>query len=160
MACISAETNHHRTILSAIVIYEDLFTRDRAMAACDDLVREFWSNIHFNFDWWHVNFLEQDGFAEIAAFTAASADIVIFSGSADKELAVAAKRWFDRWPRHRHRREGSIVDLTETANSLNGAAELKKIYLRDIAGRAFMDYVTRPSLAIPANLRASSLATH
>jgi hypothetical protein len=153
----SAKTNGKATV-AAMVLYEDHSTRHRAMAACDDMVKRFWFDVHFNFDWWHVNFLEEESFAEIAAQSAAKADMVIFSGSADKELATAAKRWFERWSRHRDKRDGALVDLTETTNSLNGAAELKKIYLRDIAGRAFMDYLCKPPAAIrsaPRNGRST-----
>ena len=150
---LSPHANGRKATLSAMVIYEDSCTRDRAMAVCDDLVQQFWTDVHFNFDWWHVNFFEETQFAEFAALSAASADMVIFAGNADKELPVAAKRWFERWPRHRNGRGGSLVDLTETVNSLNGAAELKKIYLRDIAGRAFMDYVTKPPAAVKTSLK-------
>ena len=134
-----------------VVVYEDLATRQRATAVCDDLVKKFWPEICFKFDWWRVNFLEDKGFAELAAGTAESSELVIFSGTEHRELSIATKRWFEKWARSRGRREGALVDLTETANSVNGVAELKKIYLRDIASRAFMDYVTK----VPGDLRTA-----
>lgn len=142
---LSTEMSVHKATLSAVVIYEGFPTRERAMTVCDNLVKQFWPDIYFKLAWWRVSFLEDDGFAELAGQDAVSADFVIFSGSSDKELAPAVRHWFENWARHRDGRDGALVDLTETANSLNGAAELKKLYLRDIASRVLMDYVTKPA---------------
>jgi hypothetical protein len=139
-------------ILSAVVVYEDLATRDRAAAICDDLVRQFWPDIRFQFDWWRVSFFEDDGFADLAVQSALVADIVIFCGTPDHELHPATKRWFEKWSRQRDGRDGALVDLTETSDTSNGGGELKKLYLRDVASRALMDYITKPPTATSLNL--------
>ena len=148
--------------LNAVVVYEDHATRDRAAAICDDLVRQFWPDIRFRFDWWRVNFFEDAGFADLAVQSAVTADFVIFAGCADHELHTATKHWFEKWSRQRHGRDGALVDLTETSEASTGDAELKKLYLRDVANRALMDYVTKPPTSGSLNLHRqhSVLSAH
>src|SRR5438034_10459789 len=44
-------------LFSAVVLYEDLATRDRAMQICDRVVQKFWADVEFDFSWWRVDFL-------------------------------------------------------------------------------------------------------
>ena len=50
-------------LFSAVVLYEDHATRDRAMEICDRLVHKFWADVEFEFNWWRFDFLSDSTLA-------------------------------------------------------------------------------------------------
>ena len=136
---------------SVVVLYEDKPTRDRAMATCDHLVRQFWTEVEFDFHWWRMDFLADPGMAQTAALDAREADIIIFS-SAEAEFSPVILRWFDQWPEQRGGREGILLDLTHAPPTSMQIIARKQIFLRQVANHAGLDYLTRLPLQIESTL--------
>jgi len=139
--------------LAVAVVYEDSATRDRAMSLCDHLVHKLWEDIDFEFSWWKCDYLCDAGIAADAAVAAGRADMIIFSGDADRELSPAVKTWTETWAARRENREGALVALVGMGNGPVQGAGTSHIYLRDVAQRAEMDYLTNLSdpLSEPVN---------
>jgi len=153
---------------SVLVLYDEHATRQRAMAVCDHLVQQFWSEVEFTFHWWRTDFLEDDTMATTAAADAAHADFIVVSTSPGRELSPFARNWFDAWIALRERREGALVDLTETDAASDIHAQHKKTFLRNAAHRAAMDYLTKvpsasngelPDSVESADLRAGEVTS-
>lgn len=98
---------------SVVVLYEDKLTRDRAMSLCDRLVRNFWSEVEFDFRWWRTDFLNDARIAQTAAADATAADVFIFSSAPESDLSAAFLPWFDDWSARREPREGMFLDLAD-----------------------------------------------
>jgi hypothetical protein len=98
---------------SVVVVYENATTRERAMSVCDHLVRQFWTDIEFQFHWWRTDFLEVGDIATSAASDAAAADFVIVCAGAERELSPGVKAWFESWVGRRSGHEGALVHLPE-----------------------------------------------
>ena len=128
--------------LTVAVIYEDGATRDRAMSLCDHLVHKLWEDIDFEFSWWKCDYLNDPGIAADAAVAASRADMIIFSGDADRDLSPAVKTWTETWAAQRENREGALVALIGTGNGPIQGSGSSHIYLRDVAQRTEMDYLT------------------
>ena len=151
----SIERREPKDTWSVVVVYEDIATRSRAMSVCDHLVKEFWSDVEFQFRWWRTDFLEDPGMAATATEEAVEADFVIFCASAEAEWAPAVRGWIERWAARRRGREGALVDLTEAGAAPSGGAHRKAGFLRDAARRAAMDYLTKAPGTIAGTLPES-----
>lgn len=140
---------------SVVVLYEDKPTRDRAMAFCDQLVRNFWSQVEFEFRWWRLDFLTDSDLAQAAAAEARAAAILVFSSRAEAELSPVVLRWFEDWLHLRESPEGMLVDLC-AVEALNQPLALRKqARLRELARRAGLDYFNRLPPSLSGGLAAS-----
>lgn len=137
---------------SVVVLYEDLTTRERALATCDRLVQRFWAEVEFDFHWWRTDFLADQFLGAAAMRDARDADIFIFSPASDTELAPAVLKWFDQWAEKRCDREGLLLDLTHLVFPPTPRSERKQFHLREIARRARLDYVPGNFLELDGTL--------
>lgn len=128
---------------SVVVLYEDKPTRDRAMVLCDHLVKNFWSDVEFDFHWWRTDFLDDPRMARTAAADATTADIFIFSSSPESGLSPMFLKWFEGWSRERDAREGMLLDLTDASAQASRMVQQKQSHLREIAKQAHLDYCNR-----------------
>lgn len=128
---------------SVVVLYEDTPTRDRAMILCHRLVKNFWSDVEFDFHWWRTDFLDDPRMARIAAADAIASDIFIFSSAQESSLSPAFLKWFENWSREREAREGLLLDLTDATAQPSQVVQQKQARLREIAERAHLDYCNR-----------------
>lgn len=146
---------------SVAVVYEDATTRQRAMAVCDYLVKEFWSQIEFDFHWWDMDSLSGAEHSETTLEVAANSDFVIVCSCTETELTPSGPEWFERWIEHRAGREGALVNLTDDDTAQTIHARHKGDYFRDVARRAMMDYFTSvpPTIsgALPNSFEAVEL---
>ena len=126
-------------VWSVVVVYEDLPTRERAMAVCDQLVKQFWPEIEFKFLWWRTDFLEDDGMAATAGENATQADFIIFCGGSERPLSLRMRQWF-QWSLQRNGHDMALLDLTDTRNG--GCTGEKTNFLREAARRGRVDYLT------------------
>ena len=126
-------------VWSVVVVYEDVSTRESAMAVCDQLVKQFWPEIEFKFLWWRTDFLEDDGMAATAGENATQADFIIFCGGPEHPLSLRMRQWF-QWSLQRNGQDLALIDLTDTG--AGGHAREKATYLREIARRGRVDYLT------------------
>lgn len=139
----AAENQLGEETWSVLVLYEDTPTRDRAMAMCDRLVKNFWSDVQFDFHWWRTDFLVDPRMAQTAAADAREADIFIFSSSPETTLSPVFLQWFDGWNRERESREGMFLDLTDATAQSSLLVQQKQMRLREAAGRAHLEYFNR-----------------
>jgi hypothetical protein len=128
---------------SVMVLYEDKPTRDRAMALCDRLVKDFWSDVEFDFHWWRTDFLDDPRMAQTAAADATASDIFIFSSSPETGLSPMSLKWFEDWSGKREARAGMFLDLPGAAASASQSVQQKHVRLREVAERAHLDYFNR-----------------
>src|SRR5438128_2610786 len=143
---------------SIVVIYEDTATRERAVRACDHLVKQFWTEGELDVNWWSCAMLEEAVLARQSVEKAVQADLIILSLRQDRELASSVSEWIEGWLPRRGDREGALVDLTGQDAEAGGAAAERHIYLRHAAHRGGMDYLTREpetiSWAMPDSLES------
>jgi hypothetical protein len=127
------------TQCSVTVVYQDTPGRERAIWLCHHLVREFWAEIDFKFNWWRFRYLAEAGIAEAAAQAAADSDIIIVSARVADELPREVRDWFDSWTVSRESREAALVVLTDsrTESDLNRSPSIG--FIRAVAERAGVD---------------------
>jgi len=151
-----------------VVVYDDAATRQRAMEVCDHLAKRFWAEVELKFHWWRTDFLEDAGMAATAAENSRNADFIVVCILPDGELSPVFQQWFEGWIAGREGREGALIDLTATTGPSPFAAQRKKVFLRDVAHRAGMDYLTHfppvinrslPDSFETATLRATQMTT-
>jgi hypothetical protein len=127
-----------KTNRSIAVVYENALARQRAVEFCDDLIKRVWAQDIFDVGWWSFSELVETEAARKASETASEAEVVIFAVHSDGELAPEVTAWIEGWLHQRGDREGALVGLTES-----GAEKSPKhIYLRSVAHRGGMDYLT------------------
>jgi hypothetical protein len=83
-----------------------------------------------------------------AARRAVEADLVVFALEPGGDLPHSTKLWIDSWLGKRSEHEGAIIGLTESTGP-GDMASLKEIYLRHVAHRAGMDYLSHASPTAP-----------
>ena len=137
---------------SVVVLYDDTATRERALEACDRLVRTFWAEVEFDFHWWRTDFLKDPFLAQTAMHEAREADVIIFSSAGDDDLPAAVSQWFARWTEQRGKREGLLFDLTGTLRPVTPRLERIQNRLRELARRAGLDYAAGVPARLPGRL--------
>jgi hypothetical protein len=131
-----------KTTLSVVVVYEDTATRERAIQYCDTLVEKFWSQCGFEVSWCSAEALREEEEAREAAGKAAEANLVVFALHPSGELPLTIVQWVEGWLPRRGDHEGLLVGLLDQGSSIAGIETDRHAYLRDIAHRAGMDYLT------------------
>lgn len=141
---------------SVSVLYEDTDTRERAMGVCDHLMRQFWSDIEFDFNWWRFSFLEDAVLARQASGHAVDADILVIAVRGESELPPGVLDWLEQAVTVRGVREGAFIALLG-GDSRDPRLMIRKndAVLRALAQRAGMDYFTGSPNALPGGLPAS-----
>lgn len=103
--------------------------------------------------WRSSSRLNEPKFADEAAELALRADVIVFTGTAEDDFPAELKLWIERWFSKRAEREGAIVGIfiSRTAPHQEKSGTRKEIYLRQIALRAGVDYLSHiPRLGIKA----------
>ena len=126
---------------SVVIVYENNAARDHATSFCNQLVERFWTQCEFDLSWWSFEKLKQLESAADAARKAADADLIILSVRPEGDLPLETEAWIEHWLSQRSDREGALVGLLGPCAS----AELadKHVFLRRIARRARLDYLTQ-----------------
>ncbi len=137
---------------SVVVVYEDAATRARAMAVCDRLMRELWSEVEFQFQWWRTDFLTDPLMAHHASEAAAAAHFVIFCPGEATEWPVTVMNWVEDWAAQRGDQEGALVDLTDAGAAASHVARRKARFLGEMARRARMDYLALAAWSVTGTL--------
>lgn len=139
-----------------MVVYEDTKNREEAVRFCDRLIERFWSEHGFYLSWWSFASLQEGPLAEAPTEKALEADLIIFATEPEGDLPDHVQEWTEEWLRRRGDREGAVVALTGSGTAGPG----KSVYLRNIAHRAGMDYLTEVPqtilLSIPDSLESVS----
>jgi hypothetical protein len=128
---------------SVLVVFEDAAASAQAVQFCHDLVERFWSQYDFDVVWRSFAELGQNAEQQEATSTASSADLIILASEGNVPQNI--KAWLERSLATRSEREGALVDLCV---SDEGPSIEKHMYLRAVAHRAGMDYLTM----VPQNM--------
>ena len=141
---------------SVVVVYEDAAAREQAVDFCDQLVKRFWATFEFDVSWWSFSLLQTEHVAMEAAEKAAQADLIILASLREEDFPVHVPKWVESWLRRRGEREGILAGLIGqgTATSVGGAT--KHYYLRQIAHRGAMDYLTQVPQSISRSIPESA----
>jgi hypothetical protein len=140
---------------SAVVLYEDHATRDRAMDVCDRLVHKFWADVEFEFSWWRFDFLGDAALAGDAVRLAARSELILLAAHAGRELPPPVKSWIEGWLPIREPGFGVLVAMIGTeADRLKGLSPIH-VYLREAAQEANMDYLPQVIDGPPGKFDAS-----
>jgi hypothetical protein len=133
---------------SVAVLYDDVEAREAATVFCDQLVQKFWAEFQFDVSWWPFTAAKEPRAAKEAAKKAAQAELLIFAPHPDREIPPELVDWVELWLTLRGRREGAMA-RTGTASTHAGARN--ELYLRNVAHRAGVDYLTD----VPQTIRES-----
>jgi hypothetical protein len=141
-----------RETWSVTVLYEDTQVRERAMRMCDHLMRQFWSELEFDFDWWRVSFLEDAILARQAESHVSDADLLIVAVHGESDLSVTLKRCLEAGLDERGVRQGAFIALFDDEQKRTPAVLRNGFYLRTLAHRYGMDYLTEAPTALAGAL--------
>ncbi len=138
-----------RPSCSVAIVYEDEATRARAMALCDRLVSQFWSEIEFQFQWFEFGQLADQASAHAAVNAAAVADVMVLATRVETQVPTHVELWLEHWVRQRPNREGVMIALVGLADEPLAKKIAKQHWLRGLARRARVDFL---SDAVPIGL--------
>jgi hypothetical protein len=145
---------------SVVVVYETPAIREHAVRFCERLEHERDSAASAEMNWWSFRFLGHSATGSHAAQKASRADVVIFAMDAAGDLPDEIKSWIELWLNKRGEREGALVGLLAREDRSNDVPPFREIYLRNIARRAGMDFLSHaaPTVAkaIPDSLDSYS----
>jgi hypothetical protein len=135
---------------SVVIVYEDNMVREAAVKFCDHLVNRFWPGEELDVEWRSFESLEAAPSLKQTTGKAAEADLIVFSTRPTGNFPSAVELWIETWLAERGEREGALVGLMERTANPSGATPDKCMYLRNVAHRAGMDYLTR----VPQHIHA------
>lgn len=139
---------------SVVVLYEDTLARDRAMAMCDHVIPQLWTEMEFKLDWWRFAYLTHAQFAKEAARAVEAADVIIVSARPAGDLSAHFMAWVESRLESRAGRTGALIDLVGPPESRNSPESDLGLWtldsglsgshgrLRVLARRAGMDYLS------------------
>jgi hypothetical protein len=131
----SAESKNMSPVL---VLFDDDAARKEAVKLCDGLIHRFWQDHEFEVSWCSFGSLRDPQSGQRCSTKASGADLVIFAASG--HLPGEMKSWIDDWIRQRGEREGVLIDVCGSPDTTTSDTQL---YLRSVAHRAGMDYLTQ-----------------
>ena len=141
---------------SVVVVFEDAATRGQAVEVCDHLVQRFWTDCELAVSWWSWDMLEQPTQAQEAIQKAAEADLLIFAARTETDLPTPLQQWIETWLAMRGERDGALMSLFGKEAQAGEALAERHGYLRQVAHRGGMDYLTEApqnlSFSIPDSL--------
>lgn len=143
-----------------VVVYEDTAIREHAVRFCERLAYEGDSAGTLELNWWSFELLTNPAVASDAVKLAAVADVVVFAMNAGGDLPQDIKIWMEKWLNKRGEREGALVGLLAYGDAPHDEASFREIYLRHLAKRTGMDYLSQSAPtrkgAIPDSLDSFS----
>jgi hypothetical protein len=123
-----------------VIVYESPAAAMRAEEMRDRLATRFERCIDLESDIWDFELLNCPEIREKAAAAAAAADMVIISANGAIELPEQVKAWIECWLPRKHNGQSSLVALLNEDAEFFGEPHLVAAYLREIAGKAGMDF--------------------
>lgn len=127
---------------SIMVISQDDDCRSRALAFCDDLVKRFWAQCEFDISWLSFADLARENSFRNAAEKARSAGILVLSMQPTAQVPLELNAWAEAWLGQRGEREGYVIGLGDPGHIPAGGVSRNFVYIRNLAHRAGMDYLT------------------
>lgn len=125
------------------IAYDVPAARDRAMHLSQSLQKKFSGEITFSCTWWRFRYLEDPDIALVARHYATAADIIIFSTNAAGLFPLPVMNWIESWASARRKPHGLLVPLIGSPNIPAQVYSTKLFYLRHVADRANMEFLTQ-----------------
>lgn len=133
---------------SVLAVYENEAARAVAMQFCDGVVQRFWPEFSLDLGWLNWEDLENTRAASEAQQQAGTADLILIAASPRGNLPNHVSWWLELALHRRADKEGVLVGLPLPETGLSVEAAATQVYLRKLAHRNGMDYLT----AVPENL--------
>jgi hypothetical protein len=144
---LKQKTSRDQSVLAnprkILLVYEDGPAREHAIRSTPDLVELHPIESGSRVAWRSFAELSDAARAAESATDAATADLVIFAISTKGDLPQEIKLWIETSLVKRSEREGAIVCLVARHAIPGELAGVKEIYLRHVAHRAGMDYLSQ-----------------
>lgn len=134
---------------SVVVVYETPAIREHAVKFCERLIHEQESVTMAEVNWWSFRLLGHSTAGAGAAQKAAGADVIVFAMHAVGDLPEQIKLWIENWLNRRGEREGALVGLLAREDLSHDVPPFREIYLRHIARRAGMDFLSHAAPTAP-----------
>jgi hypothetical protein len=134
---------------SVLAVYENEAAREVAMRFCDGLVQRFWPEFSLELNWSNWSDLENAKTAREVQQQVATADLILIACSPRGVLPTHFSWWLELALRHRGEREGVLVGLPLPETELSAEAAGTQVYLRKLAHRNGMDYLTTVPESLP-----------
>lgn len=134
------KSTQSRTASPVVIIYETPAAREHALQFSNQM--EQLTEGKPDLCWLPFDRMRDDTAAANAAEQAARAELVVFAVETGGDLPDEIKDWIEHWLLRRGEREGILIGLLEAERQPCAAASLKEIYLRQVAHRAGMDYLS------------------
>jgi len=133
---------------SVVILFEEAQAREKAVKFCDQLVERFWAEREFNLTWLPFSALSDPDSAREAHVKAYSADMIVFATRPEIPVPPAVTDWVARCLANRRNREGTLAAVIDSGPVLQVRNSENDAWLRNLAHRAGMDYLTE----VPQNI--------
>jgi hypothetical protein len=134
--------NRMKSMSHILVLCENNECRAAAVAFCDGLVKRFWASREFDIKWFSFADLGDQGKFDEAVAQAKTASMLIASMKPGSDIPPEVHAWAEAWVAGRGEREGSMIALGDPGHIAAGGVSENFVYLRSIAHRAGLDYLT------------------
>jgi hypothetical protein len=141
-----------KAVSPILVLCENDHCRPAAVAFCDRLVKRFWTSCEFDVTWLYFDDLAEQAKFDTAVNQAVSAPMLIFSMRPGSAVSREVQAWAEVWIGQRREREGSIVAVGDPGHIAAGGVSQNFVYLRSLAHRAGLDYLTELPETIGQNI--------
>ena len=128
-----------RPPFNTVLIYEDLSSGERVWNFYEELARRFDGDFEFSHLMWSFSMLGDPPTLQLAARSAADANLVILSCSGIMELPARVKDWIERWVRFANRQNSALVTLMDHKAKARTVA-LTHSYLHQVVGSRKIDF--------------------
>ena len=136
--------------LKAVIVYEDLETREWAQEAHDRLAR-LAGDHPVRATWWKLNNLFEPGVLAAAVSTAMRAEVIIVAVRSEEGLPLPFYAWVNNWLPHRPRQGGMLAALIGSASGCGAGSSRVGAYLKSVADEGNLHLVlAEKTLSTPA----------
>jgi hypothetical protein len=134
---------------SLLAVYENADARHLIVQFCDRLMQRFWSQLSFDLAWYDWGQLEDENFAQEARAKARAADLIILATAPRGILSPHIKGWLELALVGPGGREGVLVGLPAPGIGVSAENASTQAYLRKLAHRIGMDYLSDVPQSLP-----------
>ena len=128
-----------RPSFNTVLVYEDISSGERVWNFYEELTRKFDGDFEFSHLMWSFSMLGDPQTLQLAARSAADANLVILSCSGIIELPERVKDWIERWARFANSQNSALVTLMDHKAKAAATAATHS-YLRRIVESRKIDF--------------------
>lgn len=129
-----------KATLKAVIVYEDLETREWAQEA-HDRVAQLAGEHPVRTTWWKLNNLFEPGVLAAAVSTAMRADVIVVAVRSEEGLPLPFYTWVSNWLPHRPRYGGILAALIGNAGGHTARSGRVGAYLKSVAEEGNLHFV-------------------